>query len=142
LEVVSPPPPPPRSVAPDKVLSALKVRVVLERESSCVASEDVTGLMRAIRKDAVAEAPLVMQAWSVNRETSRMGGWHHQARTEDGFTSFAVITAPGENPNYTIAKAADGVTDVFVLVTPDMRQTMNVLGKIRYTGDWKTGIST
>lgn len=80
--------------------------------------------------------------WIVSRSISksdlRKGGvglvYHVQARTADQFCSFAILAS--EKAPMTIGKAADGITDVFTLLSDLSHGTMNVLGKIRYEGAW------
>jgi hypothetical protein len=60
--------------------------------------------------------------------------YHIQARTADQFSSFAILAS--ESAPMTIGKAADGKTDVFTAMSDQGHATMNVLGKIRYEGDW------
>ena len=72
--------------------------------------------------------------WEVSCGPAKGGGYHVQARTADQFCSFALVV-----PDLSRAirgKAADGKTDVFTLTLGTGQGTMNVLGKIKYTGTW------
>lgn len=80
-----------------------------------------------------------LPAYTISREKGRVKGFYHvQARTGDQFSSFATL-AP-ENANILRAKSADGTADVFTLsfTIPDspFHVTMNVLGIIKYEGEW------
>jgi len=83
-----------------------------------------------------------MQEWIVSRSLSKSdlskGGvglvYHIQARTADQFCSFALLAS--EAAPMTIGKAADGKSDVFTIMSDLGHSTMNILGKIRYDGDW------
>lgn len=77
-----------------------------------------------------------MQKWTISRSRSRDGkGWHVQARTDDQFTSFAVVIRKGTNYLRTIAE--NGKDEVFIVVQMEPHVTFNVLGKIKYEGDWE-----
>lgn len=84
-----------------------------------------------------------MTEWIVSRSLSKSdlkkGGagliYHIQARTADEFCSFATLCS--QSAPLTRGKAADGKTDVFTCMSDQGHTTMNVLGKIKYTGDWK-----
>lgn len=83
-----------------------------------------------------------MTDWIISRSLSKSdlskGGvglvYHVQARTADQFCSFALLAS--ENAPMTRAKAVDGKSDVFTLMSDLGHGTMNILGKIRYDGDW------
>ena len=83
-----------------------------------------------------------MMDWIISRSLSKSdlskGGvglvYHIQARTADQFCSFALLAS--EKAPMTRGKAADGKTDVFTIMSDLGHSTMNVLGKIRYEGDW------
>lgn len=83
-----------------------------------------------------------MADWIISRSLTRSdlkkGGlglvYHVQARTADGFSSFATLCS--ERAPLTRGKAADGKTDVFSCMSDQGHTTMNVVGRIRYTGDW------
>jgi hypothetical protein len=80
-----------------------------------------------------------MIEWIVSRSQSRHGeGYHIQARTADQFNSFAVVAWKGAS--LCRMKSADGKHDVFTLSQLDPHMTMNILGKITYTGDWTNGL--
>jgi hypothetical protein len=81
-----------------------------------------------------------LQEWTISRSRSRTGdGWHIQARTADQLSSFAVVVWHGASLLRT--KAASGKGDIFTLGQLDPHMTMNVVGKITYTGDWE-GVQT
>lgn len=84
-----------------------------------------------------------MIEWIVSRSLAKKhdlkkGGaglmYHVQARTADQFCSFATLCS--EKAPLMRGKAADGVMDVFTCMSDQGHATMNVLGKIRYDGDW------
>ena len=85
-----------------------------------------------------------MTDWIVSRSLSskhdlKKGGlglmYHVQARTKDQFCSFATLCS--ERAPITRTKGTDGVTDVFSCMSDQGHATMNVVGKIEYTGEWK-----
>ena len=88
-----------------------------------------------------------MMDWIISRSLSKSdlskGGvglvYHIQARTADQFCSFALLAS--EKAPMTRGKAADGKTDVFTVMSDLSHGTMNVLGKIRYDGDWPEDLS-
>lgn len=76
-----------------------------------------------------------MIEWIVSRSKSMQAGLYHiQARTADQLCSFATL-ASAKAP-LTRGKAVDGKTDVFTCMSDQGHTTMNVLGKIRYEGEW------
>ena len=83
-----------------------------------------------------------MTDWIVSRSLSKSDlskgsvglVYHVQARTADQFTSFALLAS--ENAPMTRGKSADGKLDVFTCMSDQGHATMNILGKIRYEGDW------
>jgi len=80
-----------------------------------------------------------MIEWIVSRSLSKQIGadlYHIQARTADQLCSFATLASP-KAPLFR-GKAADGKTDVFTCMSDQGHTTMNVLGKIRYEGEWPT----
>jgi len=77
-----------------------------------------------------------MNEWIVSRTMSKDLGWHVQVRTADQLCSFALLTT-SKNKTFLRTKAADGKTDVFTVMSDTGHATMNVVGKIKYTGDWK-----
>jgi hypothetical protein len=82
-----------------------------------------------------------MEKWIVSRSranikaTATPGVWHIQARTEDQLSSFVCIAT--DNVNLLRGKTWDGKKDVFTLSDTYTGATMNVVGQIEYTGDWK-----
>lgn len=84
-----------------------------------------------------------MQEWVISRSLSKgdlkPGGvglvYHIQARTADQFSSFAILAS--EKAPLKRQKSANGKADVFTAMSDLGHATMNVLGKIRYEGDWK-----
>lgn len=89
-----------------------------------------------------------MNEWIVSRSLAsrhdlKKGGrglmYHIQARTKDQLCSFATLCS--ESAPLTRQKAADGKMDVFTAMSDQGHTTMNVVGKIEYTGDWK-GVQT
>lgn len=74
--------------------------------------------------------------WIVERTLSKGLGWHIQARTDDQFCSFAIVVSAKCDTAHR-GKAANGKMDVFTVASDIGHGTMNVLGKIRYAGDWK-----
>jgi len=85
-----------------------------------------------------------MIEWIVSRNLAKKhdigkGGlgliYHVQARTADQFCSFATLCS--EKAPVHRGKAADGKTDVFTAMSDQGHTTLNVLGKIKYEGDWK-----
>ena len=84
-----------------------------------------------------------MGDWIVSRSLAskhdlKKGGlglmYHVQARTADQLCSFATLCS--ENAPITRQKAADGVTDVFTAMSDQGHATINIVGKIRYDGEW------
>lgn len=84
-----------------------------------------------------------MADWIVSRSLAskhdlKKGGlglmYHVQARTADQLCSFATLCSEGAP--ITRQKAADGVTDVFTAMSDQGHATINIVGKIRYDGDW------
>lgn len=84
-----------------------------------------------------------MTDWIVSRNLAsrhdlKKGGagliYHVQARTADQLCSFATIAS--EHAPLTRQKAADGIHDIFTLMSDQGHATMNVVGKIRYEGTW------
>jgi len=79
-----------------------------------------------------------MQAWIVDREQSRQGGWSYNASMADNpLCSFVVVTVAGENSILQRTKTTDGKNDLFMLAPHDLRGALHVVGKIQYTGDWR-----
>lgn len=76
-----------------------------------------------------------MQKWIVSRSLSKGLLWHIQARTEDQLCSFALLAS--DQAPVRRQKSADGKADVFTAMSDQGHATMNVMGKIRYTGDWR-----
>jgi hypothetical protein len=73
--------------------------------------------------------------WTISRSPSRDGmGWHIQARTADQLSSFAVVIWKGATILRT--KAASGEGEIFTLAQLEPHMSMNVVGRIRYTGNW------
>jgi hypothetical protein len=84
-----------------------------------------------------------MMDWIVSRSLAskhdlKRGGlglmYHVQARTADQLCSFATLCS--EKAPITRQKAADGVTDVFTAMSDQGHATINIVGKIRYDGEW------
>jgi hypothetical protein len=84
-----------------------------------------------------------MGDWIVSRSLAskhdlKKGGlglmYHVQARTADQLCSFATLCS--ENAPITRQKAADGVTDIFTAMSDQGHATINIVGKIRYDGEW------
>jgi len=76
-----------------------------------------------------------MISWIISRSPAKgLLGWHVQARTEDQLSSFTVIAADGAA--IMRGKTSDGKADCFTITDPSTMATMNVVGKIRYTGEW------
>lgn len=72
--------------------------------------------------------------WEITCGPAKGGGYHVQARTADQFCSFALVVP--DLDTMTKMKAADGKSDIFTLVVGTGQGTMNVIGKIKYTGKW------
>lgn len=85
---------------------------------------------------AVEKNPSPVGDWIVSCGPSTDGGLHIQARTKDQLSSFAVVVPLEGRQCVKRMKAADGVHDVFTVVGPGMKSTMNVYGHIQYHGDW------
>jgi hypothetical protein len=83
-----------------------------------------------------------LQEWEVWRERAKIGGvvsndlFHVQARTSDQLSSFAVVV-PG-SANIARSKGVGGDCDIFALTVAGgtFHVTMNIVGKIKYSGDW------
>ncbi|MGH8474325.1 MAG: hypothetical protein ACRER2_00890, partial [Methylococcales bacterium] len=79
------------------------------------------------------------QDWIITRGPANPTGYHIQARTADQLNSFAAVSTK-DQMSINRSKTADSKLDVFTLVVGLGQVTMNVIGKIKYVGDWK-GIS-
>lgn len=83
-----------------------------------------------------------IQSWIVSRGPARGGGWHIQCRTIDQFSSFAVVIPEKLASACTIQRGEStkpGIGTfslVFLIPVSDYHATINLLGKIRYDGDW------
>lgn len=75
-----------------------------------------------------------MIEWTVTCGPAKPLGYHIQARTKDQFSSFALVVP--DLSTVRKGKAADQKTDVFTVVLGTGQGTMNVVGKIKYTGVW------
>lgn len=84
-----------------------------------------------------------MLDWIVSRSLSKKHDlkkgsagliYHIQARTKDQLCSFATLCS-GSAPLLR-TKGTDGKTDVFTCMSDQGHSTMNVVGKIKYEGDW------
>lgn len=78
----------------------------------------------------------MLPAWSISRSRARDGvSWHIQARTDDQLSSFACVVLG--NATILRTKTSTGTGDVFSLAQLEPQHvTFNVVGFIRYTGDW------
>lgn len=109
---------------------------------SCRADKRRRDRMAVVKEPATVLPPFIMTEWIVSRSLSKSdlskGGvglvYHVQARTADQFSSVATLV--GEKAPLTRQKGADGVTDVFTCMSDQGHTTMNIVGKIRYEGDW------
>ena len=74
-----------------------------------------------------------MIEWEISFSPAKFKGYHIQARTKDQLCSFAVVVEDMETMYR--GKTANGKGDVFTIMGPG-GATMNVVGKIKYTGKW------
>ena len=76
-----------------------------------------------------------MTRWTISRDRSKQPGlWHIQARTDDQLCSFALLAGPDAPISRT--KGVDGKIDVFTCMSDQSHGTMNVVGQIKYDGEW------
>jgi len=102
----------------------------------------MTKRKKSKKKASAAPAAPAMQDWEISRNLARDGmSWLIQCRTKDQFSSFAVV-ARKDGTNISRGKSATGDCDTFTITTgslaePTVGVTMNVCGKISYSGDWE-----
>lgn len=75
-----------------------------------------------------------MIEWEINCGPAKPKGFHIQARTKDQMCSFVLVL-----PDLSTVFRGKSVGEKFDTFTATMgtgQGTMNVLGKIKYTGEW------